>query len=96
MILDNQISVFDILSTPEENKITKEQQETIDKLKLKNTNCEVVLYKSGVVGLISDYDPKPITPYGEHEKRFKPSYRRKTYFIMQDGNYKHIAIGEVR
>ena len=72
------------------------QQETIDKVLENNTGCEVLLYESGVVGVITDYDPKEIVPQGDERKRFKPKWRRKTYLINEEGKILGIAVGEVR
>lgn len=93
-MLDGQISIFDYET--KENKITKMQQETIDKVLKNNKGCEVLLYESGVVGVIADYDPKEIVPQGDERKKFKPKWRRKTYLINGDGNVLAIAVGEVR
>ena len=93
-MLDGQLSIFDYET--KENKITKLQQETIDKVLENNTGCEVLLYESGVVGVITDYDPKEIVPQGDERKRFKPKWRRKTYLINGDGKVLGIAVGEVR
>lgn len=93
-MLDGQISIFDYDS--KKNKITELQQETIDKVLESNTGCEVLLYESGVVGVIADYDPKEIIPQGDERKKFKPKWRRKTYLVSEDGNVLAIAVGEVR
>jgi len=95
-MLYNQIGIFDCLEEKKDTEITKEQQETIDKIIYKNINCEVVVYKSGVVGVIADYDPKIIVPQGDTEKQFKPKWTRKTYFVYREGNIVAIAVGEVR
>lgn len=93
-MLDGQISIFDCET--KENKITELQQETIDKVLENNTGCEVLIYESGVVGVIADYDPKEIIPQGDERKKFKPKWRRKTYLINEDGDVLAIAVGEVR
>lgn len=93
-MLDGQIPIFDYDS--KEIKITELQQETIDKVLESNAGCEVLLYESGVVGVIADYDPKEIIPQGDERKKFKPKWRRKTYLINKDGNVLGIAVGEVR
>lgn len=93
-MLDGQLSIFDYET--KENKITKLQQETIDNVLKNNTGCEVLLYESGVVGVIADYDPKEIVPQGDERKRFKPKWRRKTYLINENGDVMAVAVGEVR
>lgn len=93
-MLDGQVSIFDYET--KENRITELQQETIDKILKNNTGCEVLLYESGVVGVIADYDPKEIIPQGDYRKRFKPKWRRKTYLIDEDGNILGIAVREIR
>lgn len=93
-MLDGQISIFDYET--KENKITKLQQETIDNVLKNNTGCEVLLYESGVVGVIADYDPKEIVPQGDERKRFKPKWKRKTYLINENGDVMAVAVGEVR
>ena len=42
-MIDGQISIFDYET--KENKVTKLQQETIDKVLENNTGCEVLLYE---------------------------------------------------
>lgn len=93
-MLDGQLSIFDFKT--KENKITDLQQKTIDIVLKKNTDCEVLLYESGVVGVIAGYDPKIIIPQGDYSKRFKPKWEKKTYLIGEKGNILGIAVGEVR
>jgi len=93
-MLDGQLSIFDCKT--KEKQITDLQQKTVDRVLEKNTGTEVLLYKSGVVGVIADYDPKIIIPQGDYSKRFKPKWKRKTYLISEEGNILGIAVGEVR
>ena len=93
-MLEGQISIFDCET--KENKITDMQQKTIDKVLEENTGTEVFLYESGVVGVISDYDPEVIVPQGDISKAFKPKDTKKTYLIREDGYILAIAVGEIR
>ena len=93
-MLDGQLSIFDCKT--KEKQITDLQQETIDRVLERNTGCEVLLYESGVVGVIACYDPKVIIPQGDYSKRFKPKWTKKTYLIGEEGNILGIAVGEVR
>ena len=93
-MLDGQLSIFDYET--KENEITSMQQKTIDKVLAKNTGCEVINYKNGIVGVIADYDPKEIIPQGDYSKRFKPKWTRQTYLIDEDGKILATAVGEVR
>lgn len=93
-MLDGQLSIFDYET--KENQITAMQQKTIDKVVEENTGTEVLLYKSGVVGVIADYNPKIIVPQGDVSKAFKPKDTKKTYLIREDGYILAIAVGEYR
>lgn len=81
---------------PEEKKVTELQQKTIDKVIVKNEGCEVLLYESGIAGVIANYFPKDIVPQGDSDKAFNPSWTKKTYLIDKSGYILGIAVGEVR
>lgn len=61
-----------------------------------NTGCEIILYESGVVGVIANFEPKEIIPQGDITKKFKPKWNKQTYFINKDGEIKAIGIGARR
>lgn len=93
MLLEGQLSIFEIET---KDKDITEQQQKIDEVVKRNTGTEIVIYKSGIVGVIADYDPKVIVPQGDVTKAFKPSWTKQTYFISKEGEILAIAVGEVR
>lgn len=94
MLLEGQLSIFEIET--KDKDITEQQQQKIDEVVKRNTGTEIVTYKSGIVGVIADYDPKVIVPQGDATKAFKPSWAKQTYFINKEGKILAIAVGEVR
>lgn len=94
MLLEGQLSIFEIET--KDKDITDKQQQKIDEVIKRNTGTEIVTYKSGIVGVIADYDPKIIVPQRDITKAFKPSWTKQTYFISKEGEILAIAVGEVR
>lgn len=86
--IDGQASIFDLVQEPkEEIKIdfTKEQLETIEKLKKEKEWSEYSLYGSGKVLLITI-----------ESKVYKVNDRNRTYFINTNGEIDVIGIGITR
>ena len=94
MLLDGQMSIFDY-EAEEEVQVDLQKQKIAEIIK-SNTGTEIVLYKSGIVGVIADYAPKVIIPQGDISKAFTPKWIKKTYLINKEGNVLGIAVGEVR
>lgn len=86
--IEGQASIFDLVQEPkEEIKIdfTKEQLETIEKLKKEKEWIEYSLYGSGKVLLITI-----------ENKAYKVNDRNRTYFINTNGEIDVIGIGITR
>lgn len=92
-MFEGQISIFDL---SEKSEITELQEERIREIKSKNTGCEVVVYDSGVVGVIADCKHKTIVPQGDESKAFKTKWDKKTYFVSKEGKILGIGVGAVR
>lgn len=96
-MIDGQVSIFDL----EENEIiqtefTKEQQNTIDKLKEKNW-IEYSLYNNGmVIFVVKEQVNIKVIPLENIEKEYTIRDNYKSYFIKENGEVDCCGLGITR
>lgn len=78
------------------NTLTKEQLVTINRLKEEQKVKEVILYKTGIVGVIAEAIFKRVVPQGNINMAFDIKAKFKTYYVLKDGAVHSIAIGKRR
>ncbi|AQM61302.1 hypothetical protein [Clostridium baratii] len=96
-MIDGQVSIFDL----EEDEIiqiefTKEQQDTIEKLKEKNW-IEYSLYDNGmVIFILKEQVNINVIPQGNVEQEYKIRDNYKSYFIKENGEIDCYGLGITR
>ncbi|WP_394883041.1 hypothetical protein [Clostridium baratii] len=96
-MIDGQVSIFDL----EEDKIiqtefTKEQQDTIDKLKEKNW-IEYSLYDNGMtIVIVKEQVNINVIPQGNVEQEYTIKDDYKSYFIQENGEIDCYGLGITR
>lgn len=96
-MIDGQVSIFDL----EEDEIiqiefTKEQQDTIDKLKEKNW-IEYSLYDNGMaICIVEEPVNIKIIPQGNVEQEYTIRDNYKSYFIKENGEVDCCGVGITR
>lgn len=96
-MIDGQVSIFDL----EEDEIiqtefTKEQQDTIDKLKEKNW-IEYSLYDNGIViFIVKEQVNINVIPQGNVEQEYTIRDNYKSYFIKENGEIDCCGVGITR
>lgn len=96
-MIDGQVSIFDL----EEDEIiktefTKEQQDTINKLKEKNW-VEYSLYNNGmVIFVVKEQVNIKVIPQGNIEKEYTIRDNYKSYFIKENGEVDCCGLGITR
>lgn len=96
-MIDGQVSIFDL----EEDEIiqiefTKEQQDTIDKLKEKNW-IEYSLYDNGMsICIVEEPVNIKIIPQGNVEQEYTIKDNYKSYFIKENGQVDCLGLGITR
>ncbi|MDH2337048.1 hypothetical protein [Clostridium perfringens] len=101
--IEGQASIFDLVQEPKEEikeeikfDFTKEQIETIEKLKKEKEWIEYSLYKSGTVIFITKEDKINVIPQEDISKVFYIKDRYRSYFIKKNGEVDVIGIGITR
>lgn len=96
-MIDGQVSIFDL----EEDEIiqtefTKEQQDTIEKLKEKNW-IEYSLYDNGmVIFIVKEQVNINVIPLDNIEKEYTIRDKYKSYFIKENGEVDCCGLGITR
>ena len=94
--IEGQITVFDLVESQEEEvkvDFTKEQLETIEKLKEETEWIEYSLYKSGTVIFITKENKIKVIPQRSITAIFCIKDRYRSYFLKANGEVDRIGIG---
>ncbi|AOY53844.1 hypothetical protein [Clostridium perfringens] len=94
--IEGQITVFDLVESQEEEVkvyFTKEQLETIEKLKEETEWIEYSLYKSGMVIFITKENKIKVIPQRNITSIFYIKDRYRSYFLKTNGEVDRIGIG---
>ncbi|MDM0922520.1 hypothetical protein QTI76_05030 [Clostridium perfringens] len=95
-VLEGQITAFDLVESQEEEvkvNFTKEQLETIEKLKEETEWIEYSLYKSGMVIFITKENKIKVIPQRNITAIFYIKDRYRSYFLKANGEVDRIGIG---
>lgn len=94
--IEGQITAFDLVESQEEEvkvDFTKEQLETIEKLKEETEWIEYSLYKSGTVIFITKENKIKVIPQRSIAAIFYIKDRYRSYFLKVNGEVDRIGIG---
>ena len=94
--IEGQITAFDLVENQEEEvkvNFTKEQLETIEKLKEETEWIEYSLYKSGMVIFITKENKIKVIPQRNITEIFYIKDRYRSYFLKANGEVDRIGIG---
>lgn len=94
--IEGQITAFDLVESQEEEvkvDFTKEQLETIEKLKEETEWIEYSLYKSGMVIFITKENKIKVIPQRNITSIFYIKDRYRSYFLKTNGEVDRIGIG---
>ncbi|MDG6888231.1 hypothetical protein Cp4436_00245 [Clostridium perfringens] len=94
--IEGQITAFDLVENQEEEvkvNFTKEQLETIEKLKEETEWIEYSLYKSGMVIFITKENKIKVIPQRNITSIFYIKDRYRSYFLKTNGEVDSIGIG---
>lgn len=94
--IEGQITAFDLVESQEEEvkvNFTKEQLETIEKLKEETEWIEYSLYKSGMVIFITKENKIKVIPQRNITAMFYIKDRYRSYFLKANGEVDRIGIG---
>lgn len=94
--IEGQITAFDLVESQEEEvkvDFTKEQLETIEKLKEETEWIEYSLYKSGTVIFITKENKIKVIPQRSITAIFYIKDRYRSYFLKANGEVDRIGIG---
>ncbi|MDH2334587.1 hypothetical protein [Clostridium perfringens] len=94
--IEGQITAFDLVESQEEEvkvDFTKEQLETIEKLKEETEWIEYSLYKSGTVIFITKENKIKVIPQRSITAIFYIKDRYRSYFLKVNGEVDRIGIG---
>ncbi|WP_283714761.1 hypothetical protein [Clostridium perfringens] len=94
--IEGQITAFDLVENQEEEvkvNFTKEQLETIEKLKEETEWIEYSLYKSGMVIFITKENKIKVIPQRNITSIFYIKDRYRSYFLKTNGEVDRIGIG---
>lgn len=94
--IEGQITAFDLVESQEEEVkvyFTKEQLETIEKLKEETEWIEYSLYKSGMVIFITKENKIKVIPQRNITSIFYIKDRYRSYFLKTNGEVDRIGIG---
>lgn len=97
--IEGQASIFDLIQEPKEEikiEFTKNQLETIEKLKKEKEWIEYSLYKSGTVIFITKEEKIRVIPHGDINETFYIKDRYRSYFLKVNGEIDVIGIGITR
>ncbi|BFK81297.1 hypothetical protein I3900191A7_14420 [Clostridium baratii] len=96
-MIDGQVSIFDLEEDETtQAEFTKEQQDTIEKLKEKNW-IEYSLYNNGmVVFIVKEPVSIKVIPQGNVEQEYTIKDNYKSYFIKENGEIDCYGLGITR
>ncbi|MDU1053337.1 hypothetical protein [Clostridium baratii] len=96
-MIDGQVSIFDLEEDEMiQTEFTKEQQDTIEKLKEKNW-IEYSLYNNGMaIFILKEQVNINVIPQGNVEQEYKIRDNYKSYFIKENGEIDCYGLGITR
>lgn len=96
-MIDGQVSIFDLEEDETiQTEFTKEQQDTIEKLKEKNW-IEYSLYNNGmVVFIVKELVSIKVIPQGNVEQEYTIKDNYKSYFVKENGKIDCCGLGITR